>query len=632
MTEDDDAFITGGAPIGSPCCADPKRDGPNKVAAAMCNYTLAARWEVAAVNRWCYITKVWRRQVLLGMIDDSLREMLRAVQAHSQLDFSLEAQLARVIALEADNYAAKNKLRLIRLCKVLLPTDSIIEMAVGIVATAALETLHHATLGHDKRGRLLLRELVDPSLSPICTAQQSIVELLDSFDVEEGRWVLLRCLGVNFRCPRLRVLARGACVRASTGLLHYFEKRLSGPMPNLINLLPDVLAPRTAKLQIASDFLNTPAMCLPLGAQRLQRACSDVASVADVVYSVVSVLAERAVISTDLSERIHAQVRQDLKTETQNRSFESSSDRTFCRQLRTAHMNCGGDDPVLCLAPLADSDVAPHAGGLRGGRLSRHGGSAKLRHRNNKLRAFKEVHAPTRPLTREELDACVAAADAEWSLVCSDPEQFDAWVSLTRCSKAGGRSLEALADRQENMYAPLWMEGAERRCLVSPEEIAKLGSRGDDGGVASPHETATASGKFVDVARKRTAADGDGWWPLLGCHTREKNVCRTHGAISAHMANQLDGLVALFNAWMMSIGKQSANTVDHFALLHSGDGRHKRIVMLSDCVWSPRCQIFTRCHLPTVDRDTFSVMPAFPFRFTIGASRGSCRLGGQGFC
>ena len=182
------------------------------------------------------------------------------------------------------------------------------------------------------------------------------------------------------------------------------------------------------------------------------------------------------------------------------------------------------------------------------------------------------------------------------------------------------------------MYAPLWMEGAERRCLVSPEEIAKLGSRGDDGGVASPHETATANGKFVDVARKRTAADGDGWWPLLGCHTREKNVCRTHGAISAHMANQLDGLVALFNAWMMSIGKQSANTVDHFALLHSGDGRHKRIVMLSDCVWSPRCQIFTRCHLPTVDRDTFSVMPAFPFRFTIGASRGSCRLGGQGFC
>ena len=98
------------------------------------------------------------------------------------------------------------------------------------------------------------------------------------------------------------------------------------------------------------------------------------------------------------------------------------------------------------------------------------------------------------------------------------------------------------------------------------------------------------------------------------------------------MANQLDGLVALFNAWMMSIGKQSANTVDHFALLHSGDGRHKRIVMLSDCVWSPRCQIFTRCHLPAGDRDTFSVMPVFPFRFTIGASRGSCRLGGQGFC
>ena len=56
-------------------------------------------------------------------------------------------------------------------------------MAVGIVATAALEALHRATLGHDKKGRRSLRELVDPSLSSMCTAQHSIVELLDSFEV-----------------------------------------------------------------------------------------------------------------------------------------------------------------------------------------------------------------------------------------------------------------------------------------------------------------------------------------------------------------------------------------------------------------------------------------------------------------
>ena len=130
--------------------------------------------------------------------------------------------------------------------------------------------------------------------------------------------------------------------------------------------------------------------------------------------------------------------------------------------------------------------------------------------------------------------------------------------------------MEALPIRLESAFAPLWMSGADRQCLVSPEKLAHLAIEGDDDGAASPHEAATASGKFVDVVRKRTAADGDGWWPLLGCHAREKNVCRVHGAISAHMAKQLDGLVALLNAWMVSIGKQPANTVDHFALLFCG--------------------------------------------------------------
>ena len=70
--------------------------------------------------------------------------------------------------------------------------------------------------------------------------------------------------------------------------------------------------------------------------------------------------------------------------------------------------------------------------------------------------------------------------------------------------------MEALPIRQESALAPLWMEGAERQCLVAPEELAQLAYEGDDGRAASPHETATASGKLVDVARKLTAVDGGG--------------------------------------------------------------------------------------------------------------------------
>jgi hypothetical protein len=46
----------------------------------------------------------------LGVIDDSLRVMLRAAQVRRQLDLSLAAELARLIALEADNHAAKTNL------------------------------------------------------------------------------------------------------------------------------------------------------------------------------------------------------------------------------------------------------------------------------------------------------------------------------------------------------------------------------------------------------------------------------------------------------------------------------------------------------------------------------------------
>ena len=107
------------------------------------------------------------------------------------------SRLSSHISLYVNSYVAKNKLRLIRLCKVLLPAGSIVEMAVNIGATVALEAPSLRTRIQQK-GRLLLRELVDPNSSPICAAQHSIVELMDSFGVEEGQWVLLKCLGVDY--------------------------------------------------------------------------------------------------------------------------------------------------------------------------------------------------------------------------------------------------------------------------------------------------------------------------------------------------------------------------------------------------------------------------------------------------
>ena len=200
VDEDDAKHIVEGFPIGSRCCRRPAVEGPEKVAAAACNFVFGSRWEVATESRWSYISKVWKNQALLMLLEGSLSEMLEGVKFHCNVEMSLEADLARLIAQESDNWQAKNKMRIIRICKNLLPAGASLQMVVGIVVSAPLEHVHFSVLGKggekaDGAARLTLQELVNPTTSPVCEAQSVIVGLMDNFHADANKWVLLSFLG-----------------------------------------------------------------------------------------------------------------------------------------------------------------------------------------------------------------------------------------------------------------------------------------------------------------------------------------------------------------------------------------------------------------------------------------------------
>ena len=78
---------------GRRCCGS-DAEGREKVVAIVCDFVLAATWAIAAVNRWAYMGQVWRKMLLLCLLDGTLMGMLEAVRRGAGLDLSLEAVLA----------------------------------------------------------------------------------------------------------------------------------------------------------------------------------------------------------------------------------------------------------------------------------------------------------------------------------------------------------------------------------------------------------------------------------------------------------------------------------------------------------------------------------------------------------
>ena len=315
--------------LGGPCCEN-KQAGLKKAAAAVLNFTVGQCWEVASLSRWTYVSKLQQRSLLLGAID-CMQPMIHGVRDGLGIDMSLEKMLERELALDQDNFALRNKLKVCRICRIMLGPTAMEDMAITAVGNSAVDEIHYKLLGHGKaQARCTLFDMVDPSTSIVARCEHALVEALIEFDALAVPWLLLRLFTVDFTRPSLRLRARASLIKHSTGVEMHFTRRLSQPPLSLVAAMPAVQASDTWKRERLAEFLAIPLECLPLGAQRLRRSVTTVADCYAVLPTAIGPLLQRSGASTDASERSHAQMRQDMSSATRSRKFGEGSTRVAC--------------------------------------------------------------------------------------------------------------------------------------------------------------------------------------------------------------------------------------------------------------------------------------------------------------
>ena len=299
-----------------------------------------------------------------------------------------------------------------------------------------------------------------------------------------------------------------------------------------------------------------------------------------------------------------------------------------------------GDDP--CLLPLVNPPDESGGAGSSAPRGSRHPGSAKLRHRNLKIQAWKSLHAAKRPLTRDEEVKLIDHADAEWEEIKKDPVREASWKRWNRDAADASRAAPPpLADDSAPARAewtPLWGQRPEHR--AHPLEMTALAA--DLQELANPPSAAAASQLrlqeqlLISKPRPRTALrtepSGGGWPDIVGCACQEmKNICRRHGVLREHELQELEGLTARLNSWVGALGRKRVDQVESFVLLRNkSDARDCSIFMLSDARFGGaggRAQMYACCSLRGREETRYSI-PDVPFDIRVRSSAGACRLGG----
>ena len=158
-----------------------------------------------------------------------LSEALDHMRHTWEVDFSLEQNPARVIAIDKEDFASLNKLRLLRMCKVLCKSSAPLDMVVGIVSTTPIDDIMYGLFGFD-RVRVSILDLMRPRTSIITMAQSRVYDLLEAWAPDETNlWFPLGTVGASFEDAGIRMRARSQVLQMSAGILDGFELMMSNP-------------------------------------------------------------------------------------------------------------------------------------------------------------------------------------------------------------------------------------------------------------------------------------------------------------------------------------------------------------------------------------------------------------------
>lgn len=524
-----------------------------------------------------------------------------------------------------------NKLRLLRMCKVLCSPSVALDITTGLVSTSPCDSIMYGIFGF-KRSRTSILDLLTPGSSIITKAQVKVFELLSSWTTDEGNlWYPLFVVGGDFANPAIRMRARAQLLQMSAGILDAFELQLARPPFNLVAFCLD-LAPSIVR-KVLDEFLAIPEACLPVGIVRLKRMFEGAGGAfPQLVAPVLRSWAASAFVAIDLSERNHNRMRNDLMSSGPGRSPTLSSNRVFNREVLAAHEARGGSS--LGQQPRAE---CARQGGSRQGL----GGNPRMQFSNARRKAYKALHAPDRPLTMEERRLCEREISDAW--LAMGAEDREDWAAM-HCAAAIGRhgecvgrtsALVATGDAQERSEASfrgLWGLGDDKSMLAPTDHLLRHGllARGSR---ALDHLVWQDDSINVQTAPDRVAHCARGWGNGLdGCMNQRKNICRHH-SLSPSGAADLDRFTKLLCTLVDKLGK---NVVREVATLvrfvgYEREGQNDNeavcyLAILVDARYSPKMQYFAMCEACGVG-PCFNADKELPFYATI--SRRSPRLPGN---
>jgi hypothetical protein len=295
-----------GIAVGSACCRD-REDAVRKVCNAVCNLFVGRAWTVAAENRWTHTSTTLKRILSGYLCGNMFATSLNNLRIFWAVDDSLEAALAAQIAEDANNFSAKRKQRLLRLCRVLCRPGVEWQTAVLVTAIDVVDRLMYLTFGKTVAETPTLLSFVGLGSPRLAETQACFLELLANFHAENPGWALVAATGNDFlgaSSSVMRRFVRQVLMQLSGSVFDHFDLRWSEPPYSLLPLLEaDEVAPRIEKRRRCAAFLSKPDHCLSAFLKQLRRRCPNMRQLLKDSVPLLDAFNANLYLGIDFSER-----------------------------------------------------------------------------------------------------------------------------------------------------------------------------------------------------------------------------------------------------------------------------------------------------------------------------------------
>ena len=611
-----------------------REDSVEKVTVALLNLFVVRSWVVGTESRWTHSMLTLARLMLGYLLFGLLPECLDSLLRFWKVPADLEAQLAALLGAEAHRKEeeAPRQLRLLRITRVLCTPSAAGELAVLVTGLRLIDDCMYYVFGSGLPARPTLLDLLSLKTPRFAELLGNLSGLLRTFGPDSPQWNVLRMTDCDFRGPGARQFARRFVLQLLAALFDHFVLKWSEPPYSLLPLLePGV--PAAEKRRRSKVFYAKPEHCCSLFLRRLRGNFPAAPALMTRGVEVLRSWNENQPLGIDYSEKAHYALRLQLRSAGRAKNATRASNKVFVQEAVAEHSKRHGRLPAQTLAETsanrARGEPLPLAAPARPGNA----GNAQIHAANVKMKAFKALNAPTRPLTDDERKKVQEDAKKEWNDLSQEDRGH--WLVVHRAALVKKQNRIPLADAaagppsgKSNIWGgdpcPASLVPAEAAVSAHNQKTHVERERlsihdpsllvGDD----VPARIVAAAGPAEDPDPARAA-------PMHCCWEAKKNVCRC--VLRPELARRIDTITDLFKSWVRSLG-DAADDCSSLALLRGsnavvGEGPIADadvIVLLALRRQRPVVQVFARCCLVGACSDSVFACPPPPFRVEIRIS------------